>query len=102
MSRSTPEQRSLQARVAAYTLHSRVDSRAHSQPARDAFMARFDREVDPHNLLSEPERRRRAEAAKKAYFTGLALKSSCARQRGSDRPDLVPRQERYFHGEEVA
>ena len=43
-------------------------------------MARFERQVDPDHLLSPAERQRRAEAAKKAYFLGLALKSARARR----------------------
>ncbi len=79
----TPEQRSLRARIAAYTLHSRRDPRITTKPARDAFLARFEREVDPDLQLDEAERRRRAEAAKKAYFSALALKSSRARRSGT-------------------
>lgn len=76
----TPEQRSLRARLAAYSLHSKVDSRAHTQPARNAFLARFEREVDPESRLPEAERKRRAEAARHAYFTKLAYQSSRARR----------------------
>lgn len=52
--------------MAAYRLHATHDPRETTKPARDAFMARFEREVDPDGRLSEAERRRRAEAAKKA------------------------------------
>jgi hypothetical protein len=75
----TPGQRVLRSRMAAYTLHSRVDSKAHTEPARKAFLDRFEKQVDPEGTLPEPERRRRAESAKTAYFTGLALKSAKAR-----------------------
>jgi len=77
----TPEQRSLRGRLGAQKLHSQVDSRKHTQPARDAFDSKFDDEVDPDRTLSETERRRRAALAKKAYFTALALKSSRARSK---------------------
>ena len=66
--------------MAAYRLHATHDPRETTRPARAAFMARFEREVDPDGRLPEAERRRRAEAAKKAYFSGLALKSSKARR----------------------
>lgn len=79
----TPQQRSLRARIAAHSLHSKCDSRVHTQPARDAFMARFERQVDPNTELPEAERRRRAESAKKEYFAALALKSSRARSRAA-------------------
>ena len=79
----TPEQRSLRARLAAHTLHSRVDPVAPTAPAREAFLARFETEVDPEGVLPEAERLRRADHARKAYFTGLALKSAKARRRVS-------------------
>jgi hypothetical protein len=78
--RRTPAQRSLQARVAAYRMHSLHDPRDTTREARAAFLAKFEQEVDPDKRLTEPERRRRAEAAKKAYFNALALKSARARQ----------------------
>ena len=77
----TPTERTLRARLAAHSLHAAVDSRAHTEPARRAFMERFDDEVDPNRLLSPLERQRRAEQARKAYFTRLALKSAQARRR---------------------
>jgi hypothetical protein len=77
----TPAQRTLRARMAAYTLHSTRDSRETTRPALDAFMARFEREVDPDGILTRAERSRRAEAARRAYFTKLAYKSArCAKR----------------------
>ncbi len=78
--RPTPAQRSLQARIAAYRMHSLHDPQDTTREARAAFLAKFEREADPDGRLPEPERRRRAEAAKKAYFNALALKSARARQ----------------------
>ena len=73
-------QRIMRARIAAHTLHSRLDDpAAHTQPARSAFLDRFERQVDPDGTLSPAERARRAEHARKAYFTALALKSAKAR-----------------------
>jgi hypothetical protein len=66
--------------MAAYCLHAQRDPRETTQAARDSFMARFERQVDPDNLLPRAERQRRAEAAKKAYFLKLALKSARARR----------------------
>ncbi len=77
----TPEQRSLRARLAAFAMHSQHDSRETSAPGRAAFNERFAREVDPGGVLPDAERERRAECARKAYFVGLALKSSKARSR---------------------
>ncbi|MGH6915517.1 MAG: hypothetical protein ACREH3_17655 [Geminicoccales bacterium] len=83
--RLTPAQRTMRARAAAYALHARTDPRETTQAARHAFLARFEREVNPNGLLPETERRRRAVAARKAYFTTLALKSSRARRKRQPR-----------------
>jgi hypothetical protein len=81
----TPEQRTLRWKVAAHTLHSKVvDPTAHTAPARIAFLDRFEREVDPDGVLSPVERARRAEHARKAYFSRLALRSAQVRRRGGD------------------
>jgi len=75
----TPAQRSLRSRLAAYEKWSKHDPIAGTAAARAAFDRRFDREVDPALELPIDERHRRADAAKKAYFTKLAFKSSRAR-----------------------
>jgi hypothetical protein len=81
----TPSERSQQARMAAHVLHSKHDSEKLTRSARAKFAERFVNEVDPDRLLPERERNRRAEQARKAYFTGLALKSARARRaRGTD------------------
>jgi hypothetical protein len=79
MSKLTPEQRSLRARIAAHTLHAQVDGAAHTAPARKAFLDRFETLVDPEGILPPDERRRRAGHAKKAHFQQLAYKSARAR-----------------------
>ena len=71
-------------RIAAYALHASHDPRETTKPARDAFMARFEDEVDPDRILPEAERKRRAEHAKKLYFTRLAHKSAKVRAKGGD------------------
>lgn len=77
----TPQERTLRARIAAHTLHSRVDPQEHTAPARAAFLDRFERQVDPDGVLSPEDRARRAEHARKAYFTQLALRSAQARRK---------------------
>lgn len=77
--RSTPEERALQARLAAHRLH--ASGGTNTGPARAAFLDRFEREVDPEGALPPEERTRRADHARKAYFTALALKSAKARRR---------------------
>jgi hypothetical protein len=75
-----PAEMALRGRVGAYVTHSRHDPRETTANARAAFMARFEDEVDPERLLSELERRRRAEMARKAHFSRLALASAKARR----------------------
>lgn len=53
-------------------LHARYDPHETTRPARRAFNQRFLDQVDPEGRLPERERHRRAEAARRAYFTRLA------------------------------
>ena len=77
----SPAERSLRARLAAHAMHARHDPRETTTAARAAFLARFEAEVDPDCILSPEERRRRAEHARSAYFTRLALAAAKARRR---------------------
>jgi hypothetical protein len=82
----TPAERALRARAAAHTSWARTSDRAaRTAPARRAMLERFEREVDPDGVLDPSERARRAEAAKKAYYASLALKSSQVRRRRKGR-----------------
>lgn len=76
----TPAEMSLRGRMGAYAVHARYDSRALTANARRAFLDRFDRQVDPDGILSDEERIRRAELARKAYFSKLALRSAQVRR----------------------
>jgi hypothetical protein len=78
---STPAERALAARLAAHSKWAQTDPVEGTASARKAFLDRFEREVDPENILSPAERARRAEHKRKAYFLGLALKSAQARRR---------------------
>ncbi len=77
----TPAERSLRARIGAYAMHARNDPRQTTAAARLAFLKRFELEVDPHRRLAAPDRLRRAEAARKAYFSRLAYQSARRRNR---------------------
>jgi hypothetical protein len=79
--RMTAEQRELRARLAAHAMHARNDSRVVTANARQAFLERFEREVDPDGVLPVVERRRRAEHARRAHMLRLALRSAQARRR---------------------
>lgn len=80
----SPSERTLRARLAAHTLHSKVDSTAHTEPARKAFLVSWETKVDPDGVLPEAERKRRANQALKAHMARLGLKSAQARRRGGD------------------
>jgi len=73
---------SLRNRAAAYAKWAHTaDPTSATAPARSAFNARFEREVDPEGKLRLEERRRRAEYARKAYFARLAYLSAKARRK---------------------
>jgi hypothetical protein len=74
-------QRRLRARIGGLALAAKHDPRDYTAPGRAAFLARFLDEVDPQRELPEPERERRAVAARKRYFAQLALRSSRARRK---------------------
>ena len=76
----TPHERVMRSRMAAYLMHARHDGRQTTAASHVAFMARFLREVDPEQNLPEPERHRRAAAAKSAYFIRLAYLSATKRR----------------------
>lgn len=81
MGKTTHAERVLIGRLGAYVLHSRYDSRELVRPARQAFLLKFERKVDPGCVLDPDERARRADMARKAYFTRLAIASAKARRR---------------------
>ena len=80
----TPEQRAIRSRLAAHrSWVQTADRAARTRAARDAFMRRFEDQVDPEGKLSHAERLLRAEQARKAHFVELAYRSSRARQKSS-------------------
>jgi len=85
-----PREMALRGRIGAYRLHATHDPRETTIAARTAFLARFEREVDPDATLSPEERSRRAEASRKAYFAKLAHRSAKARRSRSKRARATP------------
>ncbi len=79
----SPELRSLHARAAAFSKWAKTDPVEGTAAARKAALERFDRQVDPEGSLPPAERARRAECARKAYFSRLALASAKARRKAS-------------------
>ena len=74
-----PAERTLRGRIGAYSLH--AQGKTNTGPARTAFLAKFELEVDPEGILAETERQKRAECARKAYFARLGLKSAMTRRK---------------------
>lgn len=75
-----PTERTLTARAMAHHSWAKTEDRnKRTAPGRAAADARFERQVDPDGVLDPVERAKRAESARKAYFTELALKSHRAR-----------------------
>lgn len=71
---------SLRGRLAVLSSWAQTDDRqARTKPGRDAMLAKFEQQVDPDGTLPPAERARRAEYARKAHFTRLALKAAKAR-----------------------
>lgn len=75
-----PKRMSQIGRLGAASQHAKHDTRATTRAARNAFLARFEREVDPDNALPPAERYRRAEAAKRAYFQRLSMLAADAKK----------------------
>jgi hypothetical protein len=63
-------------------MHSRHDARETTKAGSAAFLARFERAVDPDGTLSSEERTRRALAARRAYFSALAGHRHAVRKAG--------------------
>jgi hypothetical protein len=79
----SPQEASLRGRIGAYRLHATHDPRETTQAARTSFLTKFEREVDPEGVLTPDERQRRAEYARKAHFTRLALASARKRSKAN-------------------
>lgn len=77
-----PNERSMQMRLASHLSWANTpDRRARTEKARHAsHVERFEKQVDPDGTMPPEERRLRAESAKKAYYTELALKSAQVRR----------------------
>lgn len=79
----TPSERTVLNRAAAHALHAQVvDPVAHTAPAREGFLSRFERQVDPDGTLPPDERARRADHAMRSHMSMLSARSAIKR-RGS-------------------
>ena len=78
----TPQQRSRRARIAAHASWANSADRAgRTAPATKAFLARFERQVDPLGVLDPVAREHMALHARRAYMLQLAERSAKARER---------------------
>ena len=76
--------KNINARIAAEISWARTSDRsARTRPAREAFLRRFEREVDPEGKLPPDERRRRAEHALRAHMLRLRKRAMGARKPNS-------------------
>ena len=73
MKKSTSKRAQI-ARIGGYALRASRDPMEYTAKARTAFLAGFERKVDPDGLLSPEERQQRAVALRKAHMLGLALR----------------------------
>lgn len=81
----SPSERTLIARIAATERWSREPDRAAATAkARQAFRDRFEKQVDPDGVLEPAERAQRAESARKAFYTRLALRSAQSRRKAAE------------------
>ena len=84
MWRENDAEQSLAAKAAAHrSWANTADRTKRTEPARRAFEARFEHEVDPLGQLDAKERAIRAESARRAYFADLARRSAQARRRSN-------------------
>ena len=80
----SPAERKLRGEIAAHERWAKCPDRtAATEPARSAFLKRFEEEVDPDRKLDPAERARRADHARTAHMKRLALKSARARSRST-------------------
>ncbi|MER7500502.1 hypothetical protein AB0L05_27970 [Nonomuraea pusilla] len=77
----TPAERAMKGRMGAYLSWANTENpSARTKPGRDAFLARFEHQVDPNGELPVEERKRRAEQLRKAHMQELAYRSAQKRR----------------------
>jgi hypothetical protein len=81
-----PQEMALRGKIGAAVTHARHDGKELTAPARAAFLARFEQEVDPDGELPTEERQRRAEHARRAHMLRIARLSAIARRKPEPSP----------------
>ena len=78
----SPTARRLRAQSAAYKSWANTfEPAARTAPGRNAFLKRFERQVDPEGRLAPAECQRRAIQLRRAFFLDLTAKSANARKK---------------------
>ena len=78
----TPAQRQRRARIAAHASWANTSDRsARTSAGPQAFLDRFERQVDPDQVLPDEQRKIMAKHARTAYMLQLAERSAAARRR---------------------
>jgi len=86
----SPNRARILGRIGAHRLHGTHDPTKTTKKAREAFLARFEREADPDSILPEGERLRRARHLHKAHMARLSLLAVEARRRKrADQAEVV-------------
>ena len=90
---ATPTERRLKAQLASYESWANTPDRtARTAPARAAQLARFEKLVDPDETMPPAARAKAADAAMKAHYTRMALKSAAARRKAREQVPVPDRQ----------
>src|SRR5258705_12804600 len=71
------------------------DRQSRTKPGRDAFLERFEREVDPEGVLPEKQRFERAKLLRRAHMLQLSRRSAQGRR---DRKGVVQDEGRDVDG----
>jgi hypothetical protein len=79
------ERLSLQQSIKAHLMHAQHDPHEITANARAAFLASFEKKVDPEGVLPVEERRRRAEHLRRAHMKAMALRSAEVRAKAKQR-----------------
>jgi hypothetical protein len=78
----TPSQRQTRSRHGSHkSWANTVDRTARTAPGRAGLLRKFEDQVDPDRTLTPEDRAKRAESARKAYYTRLSMLAVKARQR---------------------
>ena len=80
MPKISAEMATLRGRIGAHTSWANTaDRTARTEPGRQAMRDKFARQVDPDSVLTPTEREFRADHARRAHYSRMAMKSAKVR-----------------------